>query len=95
MFEELKKNYLTTFEKKIVLFRSALKEKKRQNLIQYTHQLAGSSGSYGLLDIYLKAQELEELLLNHASTDKDIENTTNHLIQLMENQLIDSDKNSA
>ncbi len=62
MFEQLKQQFLGSFEAKIENLKNALVNQDAQALTLAVHQLAGSSGSYGFDSIAGLCSEIEILV---------------------------------
>ena len=62
MFEQLKQNFLASFESKIRHLEKALVEQDVQALSVSIHQLAGSSASYGFDDVSQLCGDIETLV---------------------------------
>ena len=86
MFDQLKQQFLASFESKISNLNKALEDQDTQALTLAVHQLAGSSGSYGFADISQLCGEIERLAHDH-SIDAKIQQQTQLLIELMTNQI--------
>ncbi len=86
MFDQLKQQFLASFEVKISNLNKALENHDTQALTLAVHQLAGSSGSYGFADISALCSEIECLMHEH-DTDAKIQEKTRQLIKLMADQL--------
>ncbi|MGJ8663233.1 MAG: Hpt domain-containing protein [Marinicella sp.] len=87
MFEQLKQQYLVSFEAKIKSLEQALETQNAQALTAQVHQLSGSSGSYGFEEIAQLCQEIEAETNDMNSIDLSMKEKTNRLIALMQNQL--------
>jgi len=86
--EELKQQFLASFETKISHLEQALEEQDTQALIVSAHQLAGSSGSYGYEDIADLCCEIESMnTVLEDSIDLKTLQKTRQLIQLMQQHL--------
>lgn len=83
MFEQLKHQFLASFDTKIAALEHALETQNAQALTAFTHQLAGSSGSYGFDDISALAIQIESLTQHQTSLDINSQEKTQQLIQLM------------
>jgi HPt (histidine-containing phosphotransfer) domain-containing protein len=87
-FDELKREFLTEAEEKVVEIQAKLDERSPQSLERLTylaHQLKGSGGSYGFQRISTDAAELEkavELLVNGGQDDRLEERIQQHVVNL-------------
>ena len=87
-FDELKREFLTEAEEKVVEMQARLDERSAQSLERLTylaHQLKGSGGSYGFERISADAAELEkavELLVNGGQDDRLEEQIQQHVVNL-------------
>ena len=81
MFEELKKNYLASFDDKIYNIEQALENANFQVLSTLIHQLVGSSGSYGLIELSEHCSLIEQQL--QTSSDTELSQTISQLLDLM------------
>lgn len=88
MFEQLKKQYLDSFDAKIKDLKQALEEENLQALTVLVHQLAGSSGSYGLADIAELCSDIESKIHNQTEIQAVVNQKVIHLIGLMKNHSI-------
>ncbi|MEZ5473353.1 MAG: Hpt domain-containing protein [Marinicella sp.] len=84
MFEELKKKYIASFEEKIHRMEQALEQKDVQVLATLVHQIAGSSGSYGLTELSDFCLIIEQKILNKEDYDSDIQPEINNLIKKLQ-----------
>jgi len=87
MLETLKNNYRASFADKIQLLKDALRQHGTEELFKQVHRLTGSSGSYGFMDIYTCALALEEKIVASQSINKELENDTAALIELLQKHL--------
>ena len=87
-FDELKREFLTEAEEKVVEMQAKLDERSPQSLERLTylaHQLKGSGGSYGFQRISADAADLEkavELLVNGGQDDRLEEQIQQHVVNL-------------
>ena len=87
-FDELKREFLTEAEEKVVEMQAKLDERSPQALERLTylaHQLKGSGGSYGFERISTDAAELEkaaELLVDGGQDDRLEEQIQLHVVNL-------------
>ena len=80
MFEQLKQNYLASFEVKIEQLKNALENQDAQALTVSVHQLAGSSGSYGFDVISALCSEIETLVHHGASINSTTDTSVFNLL---------------
>lgn len=88
MFEQLKKQYINSFDTKVKNLKQALEDENLQALTFLVHQLAGSSGSYGLVDISELCSNIESMLLNQTEINATVDKKVRLLIELMKNHSI-------
>ena len=87
-FDELKREFLSEAEEKVVEMQAKLDERSPQSLERLTylaHQLKGSGGSYGFERISTDAAELEkavEALVNGGRDDRLEEQIQQHVVNL-------------
>jgi HPt (histidine-containing phosphotransfer) domain-containing protein len=72
LFEQLKQKYLSSFEDKMKLIENALESSDVQVLSNLIHQIAGSSGSYGLTELSEHCLMIEEKLIADADFTTEI-----------------------
>ena len=89
MLEQLKQQFLASFEVKIAHLKQALENQDSQALTIAVHQLAGSSGSYGFEQISELCCDIESLVHDH-SIDAMVQEQTQQLIKLLKDQLKDA-----
>lgn len=82
-FEQLKNRYLSSFEDKYLLIKKALDNKDHPTLCYLIHQLAGSSGSYGVDDVCEACTHLEQLLQQNETVNKTVQHKTIELLELI------------
>lgn len=90
MFEKLKQNYLSTFTDKIVNIEQALESSDIQVLSTQIHQMIGSSGSYGFLEISQHCTQIEKQILDSHEVNPSLRNAVNRLIDIMRQELNES-----
>ena len=90
MFEQLKQQFLDSFEAKIENLKNALENQDAQALTVSVHQLAGSSGSYGYDGISELCSVIETLVHDDDSIDSTTQEKTQLLISLMAGQVRDA-----
>ncbi|VAW44608.1 hypothetical protein MNBD_GAMMA02-1646 [hydrothermal vent metagenome] len=90
MFEQLKQQFLASFEAKIENLKNALENQDAQALTVSVHQLAGSSGSYGYDAISELCSVIETLVHDNDSIDSTTQEKTHLLISLMAGQVNDA-----
>jgi HPt (histidine-containing phosphotransfer) domain-containing protein len=83
MIEELKKNYLASFDAKISKIEQALESRDFQVLASLIHQLVGSSGSYGFTEVSEHCSSIELKLLSSTDSKNDITPSIDKLLVLM------------
>lgn len=87
-FDELKREFLTEADEKVVEMQASLDERSPQSLERLTylaHQLKGSGGSYGFQRISTDAADLEkavELLVNGGPADRLEEQIQQYVVNL-------------
>ena len=82
MFEQLKKQFLASFEAKSAHLEQALEQQDLETLTVSIHQLAGSSGSFGCDDISELCIEIESMI-HDESTASTTHKKIHELIKLM------------
>ena len=87
MFEQLKIQFLASFENKMEILKNALEQQDAQALTVSVHQLAGSSGSYGFDAISELCSEIESLVHVNNVIDSSTQEKTQQLIKMMTEQI--------
>ena len=82
-FEQLKLQYLVTFDAKYASIKKALHDENHAALLFVVHQLAGSAGSYGFDDISACCLTLEKQLQQSETFDKQTIDTGQQLLSLI------------
>ncbi|MEZ5472896.1 MAG: Hpt domain-containing protein [Marinicella sp.] len=84
MFEELKRNTSPLLRRKSIVWNKRLEQKDVQVLATLVHQIAGSSGSYGLTELSDFCLIIEQKILNKEDYDSDIQPEINNLIKKLQ-----------
>jgi len=87
LFEQLKQQFLSSFELKIAHLKNALENQDTQALTVAVHQLAGSSGSYGFDAISELCSEIESMVHDDDSINSITQEKTHQLIKMMADQI--------
>lgn len=83
-FEQLKSNYLASFNDKYLAIKKALDDHNHPVLLQLVHQLSGSAGSYGFDDISQAAWTVENTLHKVPADTVELQSNTLYLLQLID-----------
>ncbi len=94
-FEQLKQEYIASFQDKIARIKLALEDNDSQALRFIIHQLAGSSGSYGFSRILVRCLEIEDLTVDHPPIDETLRDKTQQLLDLMQQTRINMQQNDS
>ena len=87
MFEQLKIQFLASFENKMESLKNALEQQDAQALTVSVHQLTGSSGSYGFDAISELCSEIENLVHDNNVIDSITQVKTQQLLEMMAEQI--------
>lgn len=74
---------MSSFEDKIFKIETALESSDIQVLSTLIHQMIGSSGSYGYIEITQQCTKIEQQILQSPVINSNLISEVNHLTQLM------------